>query len=59
MRYMEDNTVSVSSLPQSFVDWVNEKRDVGKEQKAPFLRRYLLQIEDYTKWMEEREEGIQ
>ena len=55
---MDNNTVSVSSMPQSFIDWVNEKRDVGKEQKAPFLRRYLLQITDYKEWMKSNGECI-
>ena len=58
---MDDNTVSVSSLPDSFIDWMNETRRNGVEQRAPFLRRYMLQIPEYVEWMKERkqEDGIQ
>ena len=61
MITMDDNTISVSSLPDSFVRWVDEMREVGREQRAPFLRRYLLQIPEYVEWMKERErkDGIQ
>ncbi|MHC1595467.1 MAG: hypothetical protein ACXQTO_01190 [Candidatus Syntropharchaeales archaeon] len=53
---MNDNTISVSGLPDSFVEWVNEMRDAGKEQRAPFLRRYMLRIDDYVEWMRDNEE---
>lgn len=53
---MDDNTISVSSLPDEFIRWVDETRSGGLEQKAPFLRRHLLQIPDYVEWKRRRED---
>lgn len=52
---MEKHTVSISSLPDEFIDWMNETRKVGGETIASFLRRHMLNIREYKEYLESKE----
>ena len=51
----DKNHVTVSSMPDNFVDWTKHVYDATKLKRATLLRQHLLAIPEYQEWLKNRE----
>jgi hypothetical protein len=49
------NHVTVSSMPDDFVEWTKYVYDTTKLKRATLLRQHLLAIPDYQDWLNKRQ----
>ena len=53
----DKNTVSVSLLPDDFVEWTTHMSESGaRVPRATLLRQHLLEIPEYLEWRKNRTE---
>ena len=50
-KLKDKNNVTVSSLPDSFVDWTRHVQEEEGTLRATLLRQHLLAIPDYRAWL--------
>ena len=50
----DKNHVTVSSMPDSFVEWTEYVYNETKLKRATLLRQHLLAIPEYQEWLNNR-----
>ena len=50
----DKNHVTVSTMPDSFVDWTEHVYAETRVKRATLLRQHLLAIPEYQEWLENR-----
>jgi len=53
-KLKDKNHVTVSSMPDNFVEWTEHVYNETKLKRATLLRQHLLAIPDYQEWLKTR-----